>query len=539
MGRRQVLRGPLIRRLSLYFLLLGLGPLILTIAMPAWYFSLVNADAVAESLLVVWAAQGVAFLIIVVIGAVITLNKLALPIQELMQGARAIAEGAFSHRVPVRSGDELAALCETFNGMAQAIEMMRDSIEEQRAALQETLAEREREFNVILEIASLANRQTDLTSMIERALLIAQSTLGTDILSLTVLGEKMESISSVTVCGDCPHDQSRTCEHCGDLRIRQSLQMMQKDFIPLVVERQEVICVHDTRMPNIALDHNLAALLDQLKIRKLACKPVISWGRVVAVLILMRYTTEAIPARSITLLDTLVENIAVLIENWHLQNEVRKLAIMEERRRMANELHDSVTQSLFTLSLTAHGLKESLAHVPGVSQQALDMLIGQIKVIQREMRTLINELRPIDLEEDELENALRQHIQSFRQSTNSEAKLTVRGNVRLIPKPAQHNLNRIAQEALSNIGRHANASCVELTLEVTDNVATLTIRDNGTGFDVRAASLRQASSLGLVSMRERAEMLGGALLIRSQPGQSTTIIAQIPLNAETEVHHAE
>jgi signal transduction histidine kinase len=114
-----------------------------------------------------------------------------------------------------------------------------------------------------------------------------------------------------------------------------------------------------------------------------------------------------------------------------------------------------VTPSLFTLSLTAKGLKSSLDHIPAVNQQALEMLVEQTKVVQAEMRTLINELRPVNLEHNDLESALRQHILSFRRAADTEITLTIRGGVRHIPEPVQQNLNRIAQEALSNIIRHA------------------------------------------------------------------------------------
>ena len=196
-----------------------------------------------------------------------------------------------------------------------------------------------------------------------------------------------------------------------------------------------------------------------------------------------------------------------------------------------------MTQSLFTLSLTARGLKSSLPQVPGANQQALDLLIDQTRLVQSEMRTLINELRPIDLEADDLDSALRQHVQSIRRATNIDVKLNVQGSVRQIPKPVQQNLNRIAQEALSNVARHASASEVSVALVVSEQVVTLTISDNGIGFDLRAASLQQAGSLGLISMRERAELLGGALLVRSQPGKHTLVTAQIPLHNRPELAH--
>ena len=528
--------GQLIRRLSLLFVILGLVPVVLITIVPALYVVQNNISVVAETLTLIWLAQGVAFVAVVLLGGSVTLNRLAMPIQHLVRGARAIAEGDLSYRVPLNHGDnELIALTETFNAMAEAVEIMRDGIEEQRAALQTALDEREREFDAIVEIASLANTQADLSSTMARALSIARPMLGTDMIALAVLDEAQNLSLFSAACHDCPCSHPCRGEQCPrQLLLYAALRQMEPTLIQTAIASSDKVRVDDVQAEGAWLGPELLGLLAQLDVGRMAIQPLITKGRVLGILFLMRHGVHKIPQRAITLLDTLAENIAVLIENWHLQNEVRKLTIMDERRRLASELHDSVTQSLFTLSLTARGLKSSLGHAPGANQQALDLLIDQTRVIQGEMRTLINELRPIDLEADDLDQALRQHVQSIRRATSIDVKLSVQGSVRRIPKPVQQNLNRIAQEALSNVARHASASVASLCLEVTDQVAILTISDNGIGFDPRVASLRQAGSLGLISMRERAEMLGGALLVRSHPGEDTVITAQIPLQIRRE-----
>lgn len=113
-----------------------------------------------------------------------------------------------------------------------------------------------------------------------------------------------------------------------------------------------------------------------------------------------------------------------------------------------------------------------------------------------------------------------------------DVKLSIRGDVHRLSQPVQRHLNRIAQEALSNIARHAEARHSKIVLEISNQVVTLTIWDDGRGFDPRAVAHGQGSSLGLESMRERAEMLGGTLSIRSQPGEMTSLIIKVPLSAE-------
>jgi len=541
MKRQLPFREPLIQRLAILFLILGLIPTFLLAIVPTLYILVHNTEPVGQSLLVMWAGQGIMFLVVVLIGATITFRRLAMPIQELVKGARAIAKGNLSYRVPIRQGEhELITLSQTFNAMAEAVETMRDSIEKQRAALQTALNEREREFEVIMQIASLVNNQADLPSTAKRALHIARSFLGTDTISLALLDGASDQVSlTVCTCKDCPVDHLQRCDECPKQQLlRRCLHRMQDNLLQRAIVSREKLRVNDTHIPDTNLDPEVIKCLDDLNVRKLAIKPLVTHGRVLGVLVLMRQHSVEIPERAATLLDTLAENIAVLIENWNLQNKARSLTIMEERRRLASELHDSVTQSLFTLSLTARGLKSLLEHAPEIDQHALDVLIEQTKVIQSEMRTLINELRPIDLEADGLESALRQHIQSLRRSTDTAIKLTIRGNPRQLPPPVQQNLNRIAQEALSNIARHACAKHAEITMEITDHMVTLSISDDGIGFDPRAAALSRSGSLGLISMRERAEMLGGALIVRSQPGDETVLIAQIPLCEESEALNA-
>lgn len=534
MRQPHALREPLIQRLFFLFLILGLLPTLLLTAAPTIYVLRHGTESLGKSLLLMWGTQGVSFLIIVLIGASITLRRLAIPIQELANGANAIAQGDLSYRVPIRSGEqELVALSESFNKMAEAIETMRDDIEQQRAALEATLDEREREFEAFLQITNLVNNQMDLHSTAERALNIIQDVLTTDTISLVLFDDAGQITSTVSACKECPYDFPACCEQCHRQQLlRQCFHTMHDNIFQAAIQRREKIHIHNAHAPDAGLEKAVVECLLHLGVQKLAFKPLIARGRVLGMLVLMRPELRDIPTRASSLVEALSEQIAMLIENWHLQNQSRKLTIMEERRRLASELHDSVTQSLFTLSLTARGLKASLAAIPNINPQPLDVLVEQARLVQAEMRTLINELRPIDLGADDLENALRQHVQSLRRSAGTEVSLTIQGKIHSLPQPVQQTLNRIAQEALSNIARHAHACCAHITLDISDTMVALTIQDNGVGFDPRVVALGKSGSLGLVSMRERAETLGGALLIRSQPGKATSITARIPLAVE-------
>ena len=334
--------GRLIRRLSLLFVILGLVPVILITIVPTLYVVQNNIGVVAETLTLIWMAQGVAFLAVVLLGGSVTLNRLALPIQQLVKGAQAIAEGDLSYRVPLNHGDnELIALVETFNAMAEAVESMRDSIEEQRAALQVALDERGREFDAIVEIASLANSQSDLPGTMSRALSIARPMLGTDMVALALLDDALDLSSFAVSCHDCRCAQPCRCDQCARQPLmHQALHQMRPTLIQTAIVSGDKVKIKDVAAQAADLEPELFGLLTQLNVRRMAIKPLLTRGRVLGVLVLMRHGTYAIPKRATSLLDTLTENIAVLIENWQLQNEVRKLTIMDERRRLASELHE-------------------------------------------------------------------------------------------------------------------------------------------------------------------------------------------------------
>lgn len=529
-----LLKASLIRRLSLLFVVLALIPGLLCIAAPTVYALLSQSAWLEEVLLVLWAAQNVAFLIIIALGAAVTLQWLALPIQQLIRGAQTIARGELSYRVPIHQGDtELAELAQTFNTMADSVETMRDRIESQRAALETALAEREREFDVILEIQRLVNKQADLPSTVGQALAITHSVMTTDIISLTLLDDRGRYALMNFSCKHRKHIGSATIEGVGDCSceplLRQVMALMRDNLVERAIQTRDVVRVMDTHTaPADLLPPAVRAALDQLNIRRLSIKPLVT-DHVLGIITLMRTSLDTVPERAITLMSTLSQTIIILIENWHLKNKVRTLSIMEERRKLARDLHDSVTQTLFSLSLTAQGLRASLDQDSNSDQRGIDMLVEQTKAAQAEMRTLINEMRPIDLDSDDLESALRLHIQSFRSAADAEVSLTIRGVVNTIPKAIQAHVNRIAQEALSNVARHAQAKHVAVMLEIEDDLVTFSICDDGVGFDPYEVAMRASGSLGLISMRERAEMLGGALLVRSVPHKETSITAQIPL----------
>ncbi len=208
-----------------------------------------------------------------------------------------------------------------------------------------------------------------------------------------------------------------------------------------------------------------------------------------------------------------------------LYEQAQELAALQERQRLARELHDSVSQVLYGISLGAHTAREAQASEPEQVTPALDYVITLAEAGLAEMRALIFELRPESLEREGLVAALTKQVAILR----ARHKLIV--EVDLCDEPGftvdmKHALYRVAQEALHNIVKHARAGTVCLRLAQLSRETMLEVRDDGRGFDATRAF---PGHLGLHSMHERIAKFGGTLTIESSPDKGTTIRARIPL----------
>ncbi len=211
-----------------------------------------------------------------------------------------------------------------------------------------------------------------------------------------------------------------------------------------------------------------------------------------------------------------------------LSERVQELVSLQERQRLAFELHDSVSQTLYGISLGAHTAREALESDPGEAIAPLEYVISLAEAGLAEMRALIFELRPESLSTEGLITALTKQVTVLR----TRYKLTV--DAQLGEEPAlslerKHTLYRIAREALHNIVKHAHASTVLLRLDRQDDELVLEVRDDGRGFDPAGPF---PGHLGLRSIQERAARLGGACSLESTPAQGTYLRVRIPASEE-------
>ena len=258
--------------------------------------------------------------------------------------------------------------------------------------------------------------------------------------------------------------------------------------------------------------------------------PIVSRGEILGAFYLTNKQTNGRKASEFTeddqrLIETLAAHAAVALEHAMLYERSRELSVVEERNRLARDLHDSVTQTLFSLSLTA----DSAAALADADASAAREQIRRVRELaqhaMQEMRSLVFELRPGDVETDGLVPTLRKHVDVLRHVYGKDVRLAVRRECRLPPR-VEKELFRVVQEALNNAIQHADADELAVEVDMLDGHARLCVRDSGVGFDPDEAR-RRSRRLGLVSMEERARELGGTLALESEPGRGTTVTVEV------------
>jgi len=281
------------------------------------------------------------------------------------------------------------------------------------------------------------------------------------------------------------------------------------------------------RLPNIQDDPRFGGWPDRHpNMKSFLGVPIVAKGEIIAAFYLAnRQGAREFGDDDQELIETLAAHAATAIENARLYERSRELSIVEERNRLARELHDSVTQTLFSLTLTAESAATLADSHPADAKEQILVVRRLATEALQEMRSLIFELRPAELEADGLVATLRKRIEVLCRVYRRPIQLDVHGERRLDAE-SENQLFRIIQEALHNALRHAQAETLEVELSMQNGQVVAAVRDDGIGFDPEAAQ-RRSGRLGLTSMQERAEEIGGRLEIRSRPGVGSEVVVEV------------
>jgi signal transduction histidine kinase len=232
---------------------------------------------------------------------------------------------------------------------------------------------------------------------------------------------------------------------------------------------------------------------------------------------------------TVRLVETFADQASVAMAYVRAQADVRRVGLLEERERIARELHDGVIQSLFAVGMGLQGT----ALVTGSPEQAarIEVAVGELDKVIRDLRNYIFGLRPGILADRQLDQALRALGEEVQTGTRTRVVVDIDADLAATLSGRSHEIVQLTREALSNIARHANAKNSAVRLVRTGQSAVLTIEDDGSGFDTRDDSRGD----GLRNMRERASGLGGTLQIASTRGKGTSLRFTFPASQDSAI----
>ena len=278
--------------------------------------------------------------------------------------------------------------------------------------------------------------------------------------------------------------------------------------------------------PDVSQEPRALSIRDS-RVRSKLTVPILTKESVIGVLDVESDRLNDFDATDVDLITSLADQVGIAIENARFYENASKVAVLEERQRLARELHDSVTQSLYGITLYSQAAAAQLALE---HHDEVDNLLDEINATSQEalaeMRLLIYQLRPPALEKEGLISVLQARLSAVEGRAGLKTSLKSDLAIRL-PFEIEEGLCHIAQEALNNTLKHARAHAVSVTLRRNESGVVLEVSDNGVGFDVNSAL--DEGKMGLPGMQAHASELGGSLTITSTPGQGTRVRVEVNL----------
>jgi len=437
--------------------------------------------------------------------AIITVGarRITRPITALIEGAKNVAQGNFGQRIATSTNDELEQLARQFNRMAA-------QLQESYAQLERKVMDRTKELATLNAIAAEASRSLNLEEIMSNALDEVLEAMNMDKGQAFRLEQETQTLVLVAhrgLPGKLVRFTARQPVETG------AAGMAVREGQPVV---RRVLEDPDSRLKELILEAGIQFVIST---------PLVVKGKTVGVIQIGATTPRVVTPEELSLLTSIGHQIGVAVENAHLYEQAQQLAVIEERNRLARDLHDSVTQALYGVTLCAEAAARHL------NSGDVTIAASQLREIQstthealREMRLLIFELRPPILKRDGLVVALQTRLDAVEGRFGLAVHFVDNGNGRLSPE-VEEGLYRVAQEALNNVLKHACASSVTVSLKQNQERISLEVLDDGIGFDPKAA--RERGGFGLRGMEERTAKLGGSIKIQSQPGQGTKIRVEV------------
>jgi two-component system, NarL family, sensor histidine kinase DevS len=260
----------------------------------------------------------------------------------------------------------------------------------------------------------------------------------------------------------------------------------------------------------------------------LASVPLITRGNVIGVMNVATKQRRSFSEREMNLLIAIGSWAGITIENALLHNQARRLAVLEERERIAMDLHDGIIQSIYAVGLALDFARKALDDDPEQARRKINQAIEGLNSSIGDIRSYISDLRPRQFEGKNLMEGLQRLVDEYKMNTRSPAVLSgPKDDLKILPAAHATALFHICQESLANIAKHARAKEAHVNVWRSKDRVILEVSDNGRGFDLRNMSVTLGH--GLSNMHTRAHKVGGDVEITSEPGQGTTVLAWVPV----------
>jgi PAS domain S-box-containing protein len=413
---------------------------------------------------------------------------------------------------------EVRGTMTTYQGQPQMLGVLRDITERVQAyqMLEQRVEERTRELSALLEVSHNVTSTLELQPLLSLILDQLKSLL--DYSGAAIFIREGDRVVNVDYRGPVP------------LQEVLSVNMPKRSGVEEVLQRREPVIIDDVRADTPIAREFVGSAGEYMDttfkyIRSWMGVPLMTKEWVIGVLTLDYEKPNYYTPQHARLALAIANQAAIAIENARLYEQAQQLAVLEERQRLARELHDSVSQALYGIALGARTARTLLDRDPKRVAEPLNYVLSLAEAGLAEMRALIFELRPESLETEGLVAALTKQAAALRARHNISVNTQFCDEPKL-PFEIKEAFYRIAQEAMNNTIKHARASAVDLSLLCDGNRMTLQVRDNGAGFDTGGSF---PGHLGLKSMRERIARFGGALQIDSEPGKGTCVQAQVSI----------
>jgi nitrate/nitrite-specific signal transduction histidine kinase len=447
--------------------------------------------------------------VLLAVGASLVITRgIATPLVDLVETATQVAAGDLEREARVERDDEVGALARAFNSMTGQLRDLISHLEERVRDRTQALRRRALQLETSARLSrDLTASILDLDDLLMRVVALIRDAFGyyqVHIYLLDAEGQRLLLRASSGRAGPAV----------------QGLDVSASSLNSEAARSGRAVLVDDVSAdPRFLADESLPDTRSELVV------PLSVSGRVIGTMDVQCAAVDGFAQDDVLVIQSLGDQVAVAIENARLVGRSRELAVVQERNRMARELHDSMTQLLYSLVLFAGASRKALqAERFERAERNLIRVEQSAQQALKEMRLLVFELRPHSLDEEGLAGALRQRLEAVENRVGITTQLSVQGELDL-PAATEAGLYRIAQEALTNALKHAFASSVSVQVSAGEEGVELEVIDDGRGFD--PAGIAELGGLGLVTMRERAEELGGTLTIVSAPGEGTRVTVTI------------